>query len=349
MAENTLAEQAMAPDPNLATANFTYQTLRTIIDTELVPKEYRGKVPKALAAILTGREMGLGPMMSLRYIDVIDGRAAPSGEYMVAQILAAGHIIYASALTDTSCTVVGIRREDGEDRANMEYTFDLAMAERANITRNRSGGLKKNWEHYPEAMLYWRASSQLARMFFADCIAGLSHLPIELDLDRDPEPVMEVRYHDESLDEITAEVTEATVVDDTPPEQIADTVVDVTEAIDERAREKAISLLEWEAGLDYGGRMKCKGACERKDPYTSDSFCCQDAHLRRLYQLLPVAYDLPHDDHHADLLHQALDKFEPGTKHIGDLNKAPLEKLLILTKNHALELLYGGNDEPDDA
>ena len=100
-------EDAMAADPDLARQAFTWKTLLAIIDTELVPKEYRGNVPKALAAILAGRERGLGPMLSMHYIDVIDGRGAPSGEYMVAKIFGAGHIVYASELTDTSCTAMG--------------------------------------------------------------------------------------------------------------------------------------------------------------------------------------------------------------------------------------------------
>jgi hypothetical protein len=362
-------EDAMAADPDLARQAFTWKTLLAIIDTELVPKEYRGNVPKALAAILAGRERGLGPMLSMHYIDVIDGRGAPSGEYMVAQIFKAGHIIYASELTDISCTAMGIRRENGEDIATMQYTFDMTMAERAGINTKRDGGLKANWKHYPEAMLYWRATSQLARMFFADAIAGLSHIAIELDLDRNPEPIPDEHGviedtppfdsegrplpEGEVLDEAEAiaadlreqghdvrvvtgdEAIEAEVIDEA-------VVVDVTEAITEKARAQATSHLEWEVALDTSARVKCKNLCERKDPYSSDSYCCEDAHLRRLYGLATVAFDIPHDDSHADLLHQALDKHQPGARHVGDLNKVPLEALINASKVKFTEMLYGG-------
>ncbi len=356
-------EDAMTDDPDLARQAFTWKTLQAIIDTELVPKEYRGNVPKALAAILAGRERGLGPMLSLHYIDVIDGRGAPSGEYMVAQIFKAGHIIYASELTDTSCTAMGIRRENGEDIATMQYTFDMSMAERANISHKRDGGLKANWAHYPEAMLYWRATSQLARMFFADAIAGLSHLPIELDVDRDPEPIPQVDFDAVHRTEIAdaVETVEAEIVEAEAEVELANlkeaagaayetsddaVVVDVTDAITEKAREQAAKHLEWEVALDTSARVKCKNSCERKDPYSSDSYCCEDAHLRRLYQLATVAFDIPHDEDHADLLHQALDKHQPGARHVGDLNKVPLEALINQSKVTFTAMLYGG--EPSE-
>ncbi len=346
-------EEAMTDDPDLARQAFTWKTLQAIIDTELVPKEYRGNVPKALAAILAGRERGLGPMLSLHYIDVIDGRGAPSGEYMVAQIFKAGHIIYASELTDTSCTAIGIRRENGEDIATMQYTFDLEMAKRANISHKRDGGLKANWAHYPEAMLYWRATSQLARMFFADAIAGLSHIPIELDLERNPEPIPDPDIDRREIDAMKADIEavdtiEAEVVDDDSdsdnPIEDDTNVVDVTATIDARAREQARHHLEWEVGLDTSARVKCKNSCERKDPYSSDSYCCEDAHLRRLYQLATIAFDIPHDEDHADLLHQALDKHQPGARHVGDLNKVPLEALINASKVTFTAMLYGGGE-----
>ncbi len=352
-------EDAMTDDPDLARQAFTWKTLQAIIDTELVPKEYRGDVPKALAAILAGRERGLGPMLSLHYIDVIDGRGAPSGEYMVAKIFEAGHVVYASELTDTSCTAVGIRRENGNDIATMEYTFDMSMAERAKINRKRDGGIKPNWEHYPEAMLYWRATSQLARMFFADAISGLSHLAIELDVDRDPDPIPDIdrqettdiaaraAYYGETGDlEGANETIEAEVVEEeTPTEPDDDTVVDVTEAIDTKARAQATKHLEWEVGLDTSARVKCKNSCERNDPYASDSYCCEDAHLRRLYQLAAIALDIPHDDTYADLLHQALAKHQPGARHVGDLNKVPLEALINASKVTFTHMLYGPTEE----
>lgn len=172
MPEEEAQDRSLIP---LDRAPFTYKTAQAIARTEFVPKGLRGNVPAILAAIMTGRELGLGPMESLRSIDVIDGRPSPSAEWMVGRVFEAGHIIVATEQTAERCTVRGSRfvGPDGVTY-DMEYTFTIEMAERAKLTG------KSNWKHYPEAMLYWRAVAQLVRQFFPDVIRGIKHLPDEL-------------------------------------------------------------------------------------------------------------------------------------------------------------------------
>lgn len=163
-------------------APFTWKTLTAIANTEFVPAALRGKPAALLAAILTGRELGLGPMESLRSIDVIDGRPSPSAEWMTARIFEAGHTIEVIEQTDQVCTIKGTRYvlfiKQGEPQrepvVSQTVTFTIEMAERARLTG------KFNWKAYPEAMLYWRAVAQLARQLFPDVLRGIKHLPEEL-------------------------------------------------------------------------------------------------------------------------------------------------------------------------
>lgn len=155
-------------------APFTFKTLQAIAHTEFVPAGLRGKPNAILAAILMGRELGLGPMESMRSISVIDGRPSPSAEWMVARIFEAGHILTVTEQTDKVCTVEGVRYRDGEEITRMSFSFTIEMAERAKLTG------KNNWKHYPEAMLYWRAVAQLARQLFPDVLAGIKHTPEEI-------------------------------------------------------------------------------------------------------------------------------------------------------------------------
>jgi hypothetical protein len=104
----------------------------------------------------------------------------------------------------------------------------------------------------------------------------------------------------------------------------------------------ARGYLEWEVALDGTGRMKCKESCERADVTKSDSFCCQDAHLRRLYQTAEVGLGLPHKRGFKDLLHQALAKLDAS--HVSDLKKQDLEKLIDNSKTTFTEMLYGPVD-----
>ena len=172
--KQTTATKGAAMIP-LDRAPFTFKTLTAVANTDFVPAALRGKPNSILASILTGRELGRGPMESLRSIDVIDGRPSPSAEWMVGRVFEAGHIIEVTEQTAERCTVKGTRiSKDGERIASMEFTFSMDMAKRAGLAS------KNNWRNYPEAMLYWRAVAQLCRQFFPDAIRGLRHMPEEL-------------------------------------------------------------------------------------------------------------------------------------------------------------------------
>ena len=54
---------------------LTVTTLGHLIDTPAIPDRWES-VPDALAAIFVGRELGLGPMMSLTQLYIVDGQVA---------------------------------------------------------------------------------------------------------------------------------------------------------------------------------------------------------------------------------------------------------------------------------
>ena len=54
---------------DLAATPFTWNTLNAIANTDLVPKPLRGKPDAILATVYLGRELGLGPMQSMRMLE----------------------------------------------------------------------------------------------------------------------------------------------------------------------------------------------------------------------------------------------------------------------------------------
>lgn len=131
-----------------------------ISETELVPEAVRRRPAAVAAIILTGREMGLPPMMALRHIHIVKGKPGMSAEIMRAQVLAAGHELDYVETSDTRCVVKGRRRGESEW---LTVSFTVAQARTAKIDL---GG-------YPEDKLVARATSRLCRRKFADCIAGI--------------------------------------------------------------------------------------------------------------------------------------------------------------------------------
>lgn len=158
----------------LVDAPVTYQTLKAISRTEFVPAGLRGKPEAVLAAVLTGREMGLDPMESLRSIDVIDGRPSPNAQLLGRLIRDAGHTIEVLDSTDQAVRLRGTRKDTGET-LEVDFTIDaavraglLTIGEDGHPRARSSTGRPMPWELYTEDMLWARAMVRLWRRLFPD-------------------------------------------------------------------------------------------------------------------------------------------------------------------------------------
>jgi hypothetical protein len=162
-----------------------WELAQKIARTEFVPQALRGKPESVLAAILFGRELGIGPMQSLQAIHVIDGRPGASPELMRALVARAGHRIDVVESDREHVTLAGERYDTG---ATASVTWSIADAEQAGLLQLRDGrpfarssnGRPLPWETYTRAMLLARATAELCRALFADVISGLSYTVEEL-------------------------------------------------------------------------------------------------------------------------------------------------------------------------
>jgi hypothetical protein len=147
-----------------------------IAQTEFVPQGLRGKPAAITAAILYGREIGLGPIQSLQSVDVIDGRPAISAEMARALALAAGHELFVEESTTQRCVVRG-RRVNSREWVQITWTMD--DAKRAGLDG------RQNWRKHPRRMLQARATSELCHLLFSDAIGGMPFTLEEIADDSD--------------------------------------------------------------------------------------------------------------------------------------------------------------------
>jgi hypothetical protein len=148
---------------------------KAISDTDFVPRALRGRPAAVAAAILYGDEIGLGPMVALQMVAMIEGKPYVAAQAQRALVLAAGHELWLDDATNSRATWAG--RRTGSDQVT-RITWTMEDARRAHLDR------KPNWQAYPRPMLSARASAELIRAGFADVIGGLSAIE-ELD-DFDP-------------------------------------------------------------------------------------------------------------------------------------------------------------------
>lgn len=143
-----------------------------ISKTEFVPKDLRNRPEAVMAAMLTGHEVGIGPMQALAKIHVIEGRPAMSSELMRALVLAHGHDLWIEEKSATKVTVCGQRA--GSDHVT-RITWTMDDAKRANLAG------KQVWRSYPRAMLMARATAELVRDVFPDVLGGISYATEEVE------------------------------------------------------------------------------------------------------------------------------------------------------------------------
>ena len=134
-------------------------------------------VEQAFYVVLAGREVGFGPIASLRHLSIIQGKPAMSGEGLLALMLRGGCRIRWERSDDTGATLWCRRPEGTEHRES----FTQEDAKRAGLLG------KGGYTTYPAAMYKARAASAMARSFCPDLVNGISYTPEELGADINPE------------------------------------------------------------------------------------------------------------------------------------------------------------------
>ena len=134
----------------------------------MVPKHFTNR-PAALAAvILSGIELGMGAMESIRSIHIIEGKPTMSAELMLARARRFGH--------KTKWLEMSAERAEIEiDGTRLSFT--MAEAKAAGITG------KDNWKKYPAAMLRARCASAAVRAVCPEVLGSGVYTAEELDPD----------------------------------------------------------------------------------------------------------------------------------------------------------------------
>jgi hypothetical protein len=153
-------------EPNSITEAMT--VAKTLVASRLLPKAVT--TPEAaFAIIMTGREMGLTAMQSLRSIHVVEGRPTMSADLMAALVKRSPECEWFRLVSSTAEVAVYEAKRRGEpEPTRMSFSFDEAKA--AGLTS------KDNYRKFPAAMLRARCIAALARAVFPDVMLGVYEL-----------------------------------------------------------------------------------------------------------------------------------------------------------------------------
>lgn len=154
---------------SLAPTNFqeAKEFAKLIAESDLAPKDYRGKPGNVLIAVAMGAEVGLKAMQSIQNIAVINGRPSIWGDAVPAIIKVHPHYEWMKEWFDeaTQTAYCQIKRK-GEEAHTQSFSESDA----------RSAGLlnKDLYKNYKRRMLQMRARGFAARDVFPDALKGLA-------------------------------------------------------------------------------------------------------------------------------------------------------------------------------
>jgi 5'-3' exonuclease len=125
-----------------------------------------GTPEAVLSTVLSGRELGLSAMASLRAFHIVEGKPTMAADALRALVLKSGKAKSFRCTERTATAATFSTQRQDEEPMTLRYTIEEAQA--AGLVKNGSG-----WTKNPADMLVARASSKLARLVYPDVVAGL--------------------------------------------------------------------------------------------------------------------------------------------------------------------------------
>ena len=151
-----------------------------LADSDMVPKDFKGREGNCLIAMQWGAELGLKPLQALQNLAIINGRPSLWGDAVIALVRGSSlcEFVIETIAGDVATCRVKRRGEPEQSR-----TFSVADAAAAGLK-----GKQGPWTQYPKRMLQLRARAFALRDVFPDVLRGL---PVAEELmDMPPERFM---------------------------------------------------------------------------------------------------------------------------------------------------------------
>jgi hypothetical protein len=165
-----------------------FKLAELIANSDLAPKDFKGKAGNCLIAMQMGMEVGLAPMQAIQNIAVINGRPTLWGDAALALVLASSVCQYVREAWDEKTQTWTCRGKRKDAKEEGVYTFSIADAQKAGLTKKEG-----TWQSYPKRMIQMRARAFCLRDNFADVLKGLAireEVEDYVETTAEPAPIM---------------------------------------------------------------------------------------------------------------------------------------------------------------
>ena len=136
-----------------------------LADSDMVPKDFKGKPGNCLIAMQWGAELGLKPLQALQNLAVINGRPALWGDAVIALVRSSPLCEFVIETDDGHAATCRVKRRGEPEQSR---TFSIDDAKQAGLL-----GKQGPWAQYPKRMRQMRARAFALRDVFPDVLRGL--------------------------------------------------------------------------------------------------------------------------------------------------------------------------------
>lgn len=159
----TTARQQFDLSPQTFDQALTFS--KYLAESDLVPKDFKGRPGNCLVAIQWGAELGLKPLQAMQNLAVINGRPALWGDAVIALARSSPLCEYIVETDDGSTATCKVKRRGEPEQVR---TFSMDDARAAGLA-----GKQGPWAQYPKRMRQMRARAFALRDVFPDVLRGL--------------------------------------------------------------------------------------------------------------------------------------------------------------------------------
>lgn len=145
-----------------------------LAESDLVPKDFKGKPGNCIIAMQWGAEIGMQPLQAIQNIACINGRPALWGDAMIALVRGSSVCDYIREEDDGSVATCRVKRKG--DQVEHVRTFSMDDAKHAGLI-----GKQGPWSQYPKRMRQMRARAFALRDVFPDVLRGMAMAEEQMD------------------------------------------------------------------------------------------------------------------------------------------------------------------------
>jgi hypothetical protein len=174
--EITVPSNAVAGFFDAQSFELIQRVAKAFSSTDLVPKQYQGKVADCMIAIDMAQRIGASPLMVMQNLYIVHGNPGWSSKFLIATVNSCGRyssLRYEWAKCDKvsgeyGCRAWAIERDTGERLDGVWVTWDMVRAEG---WHNKNGS---KWKTMPDIMFTYRAAAFWQRAYAPELGMGLS-------------------------------------------------------------------------------------------------------------------------------------------------------------------------------